>query len=137
MAEEIMRFKLNEAGLGDRVVVDSAGTGNWHAGETADPRTIEILANHGIPCDSVSRQLIRDDFTRFDLLLAMDRKNLSDMRAWAGAVVSKTRLFLTDDLPDPYYGGREGYENMFFVIEAGCNELMSEISQTLSSRLDR
>jgi protein-tyrosine phosphatase len=128
MAEEILRFQLADAGLSDHITVDSAGTGDWHSGETADPRTIEILANHGIRCACISRQLRREDFNDFDLLLAMDRKNLADILAWPGSIPSKVRLFMPNDVADPYYGGREGYENMFYTIETGCANLLIEIN---------
>lgn len=136
MAEEILRHQIAQAGLSDAITVDSAGTGDWHTGETADPRTIQILASHGIPCGSISRQLRSEDFDNFDILYGMDRNNLSDMNAWRGAKPEKVRPFMSEDVPDPYYGGREGYENMFYMLETGCAAILKELSTALNSRSD-
>lgn len=126
MAEAIFLHLINERSLHDQVVVDSAGTGGWHAGESADPRTIATLAAHGIACSSVARQLTTGNFREFDRLLAMDSSNLREMRAWPGAIPDKVSLFLPYDVPDPYYGGSDGFNRMFDMLMQGCIDLLDE-----------
>lgn len=124
MAEAVLRHMAEAQGLGDRIVADSAGTGDWHAGEAADPRTMATLRSRGIACPGRARQLRTTDFEDFDLILAMDGQNLRDILAWRGARPEKVRLFGDRDLPDPYYGGPEGFDRMYDQIEAGCREIL-------------
>lgn len=105
--------------------VDSAGTGDWHAGEGADRRTVRTLADYGIPCPSIARQVRSADFEEFDLILAMDENNLRDLRLWPGARPEKVRMFMSQSVPDPYYGGESGFEDMYRMIRQGCEELVA------------
>lgn len=126
MAEAILRHMIHEQGLS--IEVDSAGTGGWHAGESADPRTIATLRKNNIDCPGTARRLTREDFEEFDLLVAMDEQNMRDMQTWPGARREKIRLFAPGGIGDPYYGGPDGFDRMFHQIEAGCRAILDEIS---------
>ena len=138
-----MRLALNRAGLAERVTVDSAGTGGWHVGELPDPRTRAAAARRGIELAHRGRQFRRDDFGRFDLILAMDAANhraLLAMAADAGAR-AKVRLLRSYDpsapdgaeVPDPYYGGGDGFERVLDICEAACAGLLAEITTRLTA----
>ena len=98
------------------VDVDSAGTGNWHVGEPSDPRMRRAAAKKGLAIESTARQVTADDFRTFDLIVAMDRRNLEDLEAIAPpGTTAGLRLFRDFDpdgpgeVPDPYYGGEAGF----------------------------
>ena len=134
-----MRHLLREEGLEDEIVVDSAGTGGWHVGDPPDRRATAAARQRGIALDGAARQVRPDDFDEFDLLLVADRENLADMRALApdAAARAKVRLLrefdpASDgapdlDVPDPYYGGPDGFEDVLDLVEAACRGLLAEI----------
>jgi len=129
-AEGVMRHLLAERGLKDEVEVQSAGTGGWHAGAPPDARSARAAAARGITLEGAARQVTRADFEDFDLLVAMDRDNLADLRAIAPAGTEhKVRLLLADgrDVPDPYYGGPHGFENVLDLVETACKQLLDEL----------
>lgn len=132
MAEAILRHRLEELGIDD-VEVDSAGTGAWHAGESADPRTLRTLRNRGIEHYGRARQLATRDFIDFDLILTMDSQNLRDTLNWKGADPTRVRRFLDRDVPDPYYDHDHGFERVFEMLDAGCIELINSWSNTPST----
>lgn len=136
-----MRHLAAEAGLDDRIVVDSAGTGGWHVGEPADARATEEAARRGIRMDGRGRQLGVADFARFDLLVAMDaqnRRNVLDL-APDDEAASKVRMLREFDpaaapgaeVPDPYYGGDRGFADVFDMVDAACRGLLAELSDRL------
>ena len=127
MAESLLRHHVALLGLEENFVIDSAGTGDGHEGEPADPRTVATLARHGIPCKSIARQLKSRDFTDFDWLFAMDSSNLRDIRAWTGANPTKVRLFLSHDVPDPYYGPGDGFQRVFDMLDKGCQDFLATL----------
>lgn len=139
-AEGVMRHLVAEAGLQDQVEIDSAGTGDWHIGHAADARSAEAAAKRGIELTSRARQVTPEDLDRFDHVVAMDRSNLSDLRAMAGTPEQEAKLSLLREfdpdsvaaadleVPDPYYGGAQGFERVLDVVEAGCRGLLEEIS---------
>jgi len=127
MAEAILRHQLKEAGLG-HIEVDSAGTGAWHAGEMADPRTRRTLRSRGINYDGRARQLRAEDFEVFDLILTMDTQNLRDTLGWREARAEKVRRFLEHDVPDPYYDEAHGFERVYEMLDIGCQRLIAEIT---------
>ncbi|HZP49728.1 MAG TPA: low molecular weight protein-tyrosine-phosphatase [Actinocrinis sp.] len=86
MAEWVLRARIAEAGLSDVVEVDSAGTGDWHVGDGADPRTVRVLARHGYPSRHVARQFEQSDLLRRDLVIALDHGHLRTLRRWASAL---------------------------------------------------
>lgn len=128
MAEAILRHQLDEAGL-DHIEVDSAGTGAWHAGELADPRTRRTLRARGIHYDGRARQLRAEDFEVFDLILTMDSQNLRDTLGWREARAEKVRRFLEHDVPDPYYDEAQGFERVYEMLDTGCRRLIAEIAE--------
>lgn len=139
LAEGIFRQGLADADLSDLVTVDSAGTGNWHQGDGPDPRSVETAMRHGIDISSQrARQITPDDFDRFDLIFAMDRSNEATMRARApSSRHDKIMLFLDHtlgsraDIPDPYYGGGDGFEEVYQLLREGCSVLVSRLEKEL------
>jgi protein-tyrosine phosphatase len=132
-AEGVMRSLVREEGLEGRVVIDSAGTGGWHAGEPPDARATDAAQRRGIELDGAARQVEPEDFERFDLLLAMDRENLAALRRLApdDEARGKVRLLLGDrDVPDPYYGGARGFEDVLDLVESACRGLLDEVRAT-------
>ncbi len=141
-AEGIFRRLLEERGLAHRVEVDSCGIGDWHVGKAPDPRTREAAARRGIDLSTLrARQLHDEDFAAFDYLLAMDHDNLAAMRARAPqALDAHLGLFLEfagrpdAAVPDPYFGGEEGFEAVLDLVEQGARGLLAEIEATLERR---
>ena len=135
MAEAVFRHQVAEAGLADRFVIDSAGTGGWHAGERPHRGTLAILDQHRIALgDQRARQLTPADFDTFTYLLAMDSENLNDMAAFHREAHTRARLLLdyapdlgTREVPDPYYSG--GFEHVYRLVDAGCRGLLAQIRQ--------
>ncbi|TVQ54841.1 MAG: low molecular weight phosphotyrosine protein phosphatase [Phycisphaerales bacterium] len=139
LAEGVFRQKANERGVIDRLSLDSAGTGGWHVGEPADPRMQQTAERHGIKLTSAARQVHRDDFERFDYLICMDRANLKNVKA-IGAPEEKLSLLLdylpdppTREVPDPYYGGPDGFERVFELVDAACDALLDRLVAERSS----
>jgi protein-tyrosine phosphatase len=139
-AEGTMRDVLLEAGLESRVEVDSAGTGAWHVGESADPRARAAARRRGIELHSIARQVTGEDLDSFDLVLAADAANQRDLMALAGndpqrrAKVRRLREFDQEsvktgdlDVPDPYYGGADGFDDVLDIVDAACRGLLTEI----------
>ncbi|WP_093811197.1 low molecular weight protein-tyrosine-phosphatase [Stappia sp. ES.058] len=134
LAEGILRAKLARVGLDTRIGVDSAGTGNWHVGKAPDPRSVAIAAQNGIDLAGLrARQVNVDDFQKFDLVLAMDGDNLADLetlRTRSGADrAAALRRFLPEDVPDPYFGGPDGFQTVFDMLDAGCGRLLRTLTQ--------
>jgi protein-tyrosine phosphatase len=132
MAEAVFRHLVARAGLADRVVADSAGTGAWHVGEPPHHGTRRALRERGIDYSHRARAVAPDDFTRFDYLVALDSENLADLRALArGGHPNITRLLdyapgaRTRDVPDPYYTG--GFDAVYDLVEQGCRGLLERI----------
>lgn len=135
-AEAVFRRRAREAGL--EVRIDSAGTSGWHIGEPPDPRSIEHGEARGYDFGGqASRKFERNDAVEFDYVLAMDAKNLADMKAVAPpSVHHKLRLFLdfaeglsVREVPDPYYGGPDGFDMVIDVIEAASRGLLVDIAK--------
>ena len=135
-----MRHQAAAAGLGERVTLDSAGTGHWHVGELADPRTRTAAANRGIEISHRARQFTADDLERFDLVLAMDRDNLAAIRRMLGdratPVVGLLRAFDASapdaaEVPDPYAGGPAGFDHVLDLCERACRGLIDHVRSRL------
>lgn len=121
MADALMRHKVAERGL-EGFVVDSAGTGAWHEGNPPDPRTQEVLRAHGVPVVGRARQVVLGDADAFDVVLGMDRSNVSRIRkrfptAAQGKVVLMLAPTTGGDVPDPYYGGDDGFEHVYQLLD--------------------
>jgi protein-tyrosine phosphatase len=125
-AEGVLRHQLASMGLADRVLIDSAGVQGWHAGEAPDDRSQDHARRRGYElCDQRARALRPDDFERFDLLVAMDRGHLKELlKRCPAALRHKISLLPGEvEIPDPYYGGPDGFEHVLDLIEQGCHGL--------------
>jgi protein-tyrosine phosphatase len=133
IAECVFRHKIKQRGVEHLFEADSAGTGGWHAGEPPDQRACSIMTAKGVPVVGRARQITRADFSRFDLLLCMDEDNCERILTM-GAPPEKVRLLLECDsqagcreVPDPYYGGADGFEHVFRLIDSACEALLEEL----------
>lgn len=136
LAEGIFRAAATRRGLCDRFEIDSCGTGSWHAGESPDPRSVEVAQRHGVDISGQrARQLARDDFQRFAWLIPMDRANEGEVRRRCpGGAAPQIRRILDfepdppgPDVPDPYYGGRDGFEEVYELLESAADRLLDAI----------
>ena len=138
-AEGVMRALLREQGIDGRIELDSAGTGNWHAGDPPDERAVAAARGRGVELDGAARQVTAADFDHFDLIVAMDRDNERALLALApdDAARAKVRLLREFDpasvaageldVPDPYYGGPRGFERVLDIVTAACRGLLDEV----------
>lgn len=134
-AEAVFRDRVEQAGLSDRFEIDSAGTIAAHAGERADSRMRAHGARRNLDLTSISRKVRPSDFTEFTHIFAMDRQNLADLQAMAPAnTTAELSLFLTWDpqapvqeVPDPYYGGAQGFETVLDLIEAASDQVLEAL----------
>jgi protein-tyrosine phosphatase len=134
-AEAVLRHQLAAAGLGDRVEIDSAGTGNWHVGLPPDERSQRHGARRGYDLSSLrARQVAEDDFQRFDLILAMDHDNLADLQSLAPAHCrAEVRLFADRAVPDPYTGGPAGFERVLDLVEEASAAWVQDLSRRMGT----
>lgn len=141
-AEAIMRKLVNDAGLTDRVEIDSAGIHGYHEGELPDSRMRMHGSRRGYKLDSRSRPVTLDDFYDFDLIIGMDDSNIADLRRKAPDADSLGKIHrmmefsrnkLYDHVPDPYYGGASGFELVLDLLEDACEGLLEFISSTLDN----
>ncbi|MEE1925840.1 low molecular weight protein-tyrosine-phosphatase [Pseudomonas sp. 148P] len=138
-AEGVLRHQLAEAGLAEVIHVASAGTGDWHVGNPPDSRTRRAAQLRGYDLSAQRAQQVSvADFTRYDLILAMDESNLAHLKAMRpGHASAELDLFLRryestmDEVPDPYYGGEQGFEQVLDLIEAACRGLVIELKGRL------
>ncbi|HWH13236.1 MAG TPA: low molecular weight protein-tyrosine-phosphatase [Miltoncostaeaceae bacterium] len=135
-AAAVLAHLAAEQGVGDRLAIESAGTGDWHVGGPADPRAAAELRRRGVPLDHVARQILRDDLARHDLILGMDRQNLAALRAMAdeatAARIMPLRAFDPEagddrDVPDPYHGGPDGFRDVFDMVQRSCRGLLDHL----------
>ena len=135
-AEGVFRHRLSARGLQDRFHVDSAGTGDWHVGNPPDRRAQLAAASRGFDISMLrARQVQPDDTATFDYLIAMDRGNHRDLVRLAGENhAHKVRLFMEfadidtpDEVPDPYYGGDQGFDQVIDLIEAASDGLIEHL----------
>ena len=139
-AEGVMRSLVREAGLEDEIELDSAGTGGWHVGSPPDARSAEAAHRRGIRLEGAARQLTAADFDDFDLLLVMDRENHAEARRRAPDDEARRKVrFLREfdpeaaargdlDVPDPYYGGPRGFDDVLDLVERACRGLLAELA---------
>ncbi len=134
-AEGVLRARLIAAGLEEDIDVDSAGTGGWHSGEPPDARAQRHARQRGYDLSKQrARRVIEEDFERFDLLLAMDEDNLADLqRLKPSQARAELRLFDAAEVPDPYHGGAQGFENVLDQIERASDALLAELRTRLGT----
>ncbi|MGW2617907.1 low molecular weight protein-tyrosine-phosphatase [Streptomyces sp. NPDC001500] len=145
IAESVFRARVEEAGLDALVEVDSAGTGDWHEGEKADSRAQSVLKEHGYALDHTARRFESSWFARLDLVIALDLGHLTALRRLAptGKDAAKVRLLRSydpaagDDLdvPDPYYGGRDGFEECLEMVEAASSGLLAAVREDVEGQV--
>jgi protein-tyrosine phosphatase len=134
-----MRQLVREEGVEDAFELDSAGTGSWHVGHPPDERATAAAAARGIVLEGAARQVAPGDFDRYDLILAMDRANARDLRALAPDAAARAKVRLLRefdsrtagapdlDVPDPYYGGEDGFGLVLDQVQAACRGLLAEL----------
>jgi protein-tyrosine phosphatase len=138
VAEGVFAHLAAQAGRAGEFEIDSAGTGGWHTGEAPDPRSRIVAEKHGVTLDHTARQVAHSDFNNFDLLIVMDHDNRYDLLSFFKLTPSqraKVKLLREWDpqargdldIPDPYYGGPEGFEQMYDVIERSARGLLDSI----------
>lgn len=136
LARIIFEDLILRGGLRDHFEIDSCGTGAWHAGSGADPRSVQIAAKYGLHLNHVARQLDPvSDFERFDLLIGMDQSNCATMIE-RGASQDRVKLMRSYDptlaqvpyhridVPDPYYGGENGFDDVYHMLKRACEGLL-------------
>ena len=145
-AEGVMRALVAHAGLSESIELDSAGTGTWHVGSAPDERAAAAAGARGITLEGSARQVTAGDFLEFDLLIAMDRSNLSELRRLAAGDEQRILVRLLRefdpasgthgpegrvdgdlDVPDPYYGSPGGFEEVLDMVQAACEGLLAQI----------
>jgi len=135
-AEGVMRKLVEEAQLGHRFEIDSAGTGAWHVGERADARSRAEAQRRGVQLTSLARLFTPEDFAKFDYIVPMDAKNERDIlklartdeeRAKVARLRSYDRSAQDGDVPDPYYGGANGFVDVYDICAAGCAALLAHV----------
>ncbi|WP_328299711.1 low molecular weight phosphotyrosine protein phosphatase [Streptomyces sp. NBC_00435] len=142
MAESVFRTHVAGAGLAELVSVDSAGTGGWHEGDGADPRTVAVLEAAGYDPDHRARRFRASWFAGLDLVIALDAGHLRDLTALAPTPedAAKVRLLRSydptatpaeTDVPDPYYGPFEGFEECLELVEAASPGLLDAVREAL------
>jgi protein-tyrosine phosphatase len=156
LAEGLFRAVIREAGLEDRFDVDSAGTSNYHRGEAPDPRTVETAARRGVRLSHAARQITGRDLSRFDFIVVMDGQNLAKVRRLAESVQPDAEIHMLRrfdpeaapgrsepagghpdgaaaaealEVPDPYFGGPDGFERVHEMVERSCRGLLKHIRE--------
>lgn len=135
LAEGILKHRLQQADLLD-VMVDSAGTGGWHAGEGPDPRSVAVARRHGVDLTGQrARKFRAEDFEDFDWIFAMDQDNLRSLQSLEPpGFAGRLELMLDSarggpaDVPDPYYGGPGGFETVYGLLDAAAEALVDDIT---------
>ncbi|MFO0046768.1 MAG: low molecular weight protein-tyrosine-phosphatase [Armatimonadota bacterium] len=132
MAESILIHKASKQGL--NISVDSAGTGNWHAGDWPDPRTLQVLDENNIPKATKARQIKTEDFDCFDYIIGMDKSNYNNIVRLPGADSQKVSLLLDwnpatagMEVPDPYYGDYQDFQELFHILDTAIDHLISQL----------
>lgn len=145
LAEGVFLHLLRERGLDGCVRVDSAGTGGWHVGNPPDPRSVAVATKNGIELPSRARKISGSDWEEFDLIIVMDDDNHADCLD-AGAPADRLRHLRSFDpsgnganlaVPDPYYGGDDGFDRVYEMVRASCEGLIEHLTQPSASEADR
>ena len=148
-AEGVMRSLVARAGLRERVLLDSAGTGSWHVGSPPDERARAAAAARGFLLEGSARQVRREDYLEFDLLLAMDSSNLDELRRLAPGEQERDKVRLLRefdpaaaavaeaagrdlDVPDPYYGAAGGFDEVLDLVQAACQGLLEQVRASVA-----
>jgi len=135
MAEAVFKDYLDNLGRSDDFLIKSCGMGSWHIGNNADPRTLDCLSKNGIEFKHVAAQIGVDDFENYDFLVAMDGRNFRELQDMIPEskphLQEKIILYRSlnkenyQEVPDPYYGGEEGFQEVYDIIKEGCGPLLN------------
>jgi len=139
MAEGVFLSLISQEGLADSFQVDSAGTSDWHEGDLADPRMRQTATAHGITLTSRARQIQKEDLHHFDYILAMDENNYRNIKQLQAqepeinAHIFKMRHFdpmaPDKDVPDPYHGGQEGFEEVYQMLHRAAQNFLTYLRE--------
>jgi protein-tyrosine phosphatase len=136
LGEAIFRHQAEQAGHGASFEIDSAGTHGYHEGEPADPRARRVGRQRGVAVTSIAREVSAGDFERFDVILAMDRGHVRELRARCPAPLRDRIRLMREfaeppggDVPDPYYSGEEAFEEVFDLLDGCCRRLLAELTR--------
>ena len=141
-AEGILRSKAEKAGLAEHYEIDSAGTYSGHSGDLPDPRMREAAQRRGYRLTHRARPVLDEDFSRFDMLIAMDERNYDALDRLAFTLEDKAKIYRMSDfssrhdydhVPDPYYEGREGFELVLDLLEDACTGLLEYTAKETES----
>ena len=148
MGHVILQRLVDDAGISDLVRVSSSGTGDWHVGEHADPRTVEVLAAHGYDgSQHRAREFDPDEFDDLDLVLASDEGHVRTLQRLARTPHNRSKIRLvrefdpeavaagTLETGDPWYGGAEHFARCFAEVEAACHGILHHVRDQLDGRL--
>lgn len=136
MAEGVFRNLVESKGIADKFVIDSAGTGAWHVGADPDDRAQSVLLANGMDISGLrARQITEKDFDAFDLIIAMDRSNYNNIvKLDPEAAEGKVHMMLgfaphlnKEDVPDPYYGGDEGFEHVLYLVREASEVILASL----------
>lgn len=134
LAEGAFRKRVENEGLSNRFLIDSAGTGHWHAGESPDTRSIATARAHGVDItEQRARQIQPSDLRTFHHILAMDQSNLRVLNSMAGSNSAELNLMLKEvadgptDVPDPYYGGNDQFELVWKMVDEAAKALLERL----------
>lgn len=139
LAENMFIRLAEEAGVAHKYEVDSAGTSGYHIGEPPDPRMRRVAAGYGLHYDGSARKFNRQDFDRFDLIIAMSPSNREDLFRLGRDLDHQNKIHLLREfdphggpdapVPDPYYGGIQGFEEVYTIVERSCQGLLRELEK--------
>ena len=141
LAEGVMKHALEREGLDHQVHVDSAGTSNYHIGDSPDPRTMQNARENNIILTSRARQFLVEDFEKFDYILAMDRSNYENIVRLDPQGFHRDKVILFRefdprdkgaDVPDPYFGGQDGFARVFEIVDRSIGEFLGHLKENHS-----
>ena len=144
LAQGVFEALVKNEGLQDRIIISSAGVGNWHVGNLPDSRMQKTAQKHGINLNSRAQQFQAADFKEMDLVLAMDRSNLNALLQMGPQSERQDKLFLFRtfdpennnnlEVPDPYYGGDNGFEMVYQIVERACPKVLEYLKRELTNK---
>lgn len=144
LAEGIFKQKIRQEKLHQFITADSCGTSNYHIGSQPDPRTVANALKNGVRLDHCGRQLCEDDLEEFDYILAMDKSNYSNILRLPNSKLFASKVMLMrefdplgkgNEVPDPYYGGEEGFQNVFEMLDRTMNNFVEHLKTEHAEKL--